>query len=136
MAQKRSVIYYRWGNMIKRCSNPNSPDFPNYGGRGIQVCARWLVYKNFENDMLKSYKKGLWLERINNDGDYEPSNCRWATPKEQQNNKRINKVITFKGITKNITQWAEYLGIKSSTLRQRYYVYKWSVDKCFMKGVA
>lgn len=81
-----------WRSMKNRCLNPNSSDFSNYGGRGIKVCERWLhSFENFYKDM-GSRPKGLIIERINNDGNYTPENCKWATYKEQNNNRRYEKL--------------------------------------------
>ena len=88
--QVGSPIYNSWASMIQRCTNPNSPDFKYYGGRGITVCRRWLTFSNFRSDMHPR-PIGLTLERRNNDGNYEPSNCIWATRKEQRQNRRDSK---------------------------------------------
>ncbi len=79
-----------WANMINRCKNPKCDRWLCYGGRGISVCKRWLKFENFYKDMGVR-PKGLTLDRINNDGNYTPSNCRWATNIQQANNKRRNK---------------------------------------------
>lgn len=126
---KRPILYAVWCTMKARCSNKKSRNYYRYGGRGITVCSEWLQYKNFEKDMLPSFKKGLTIDRIDNDGNYEPKNCRWATYKEQMNNKCNNHLISYKGITKNLKQWAEYLGIKRSTLYMRISQYGWSVER-------
>ena len=81
-------IYWAWHNMIQRCQNKKNPSWKNYGGRGIQVCERWSNVETFAEDMGFP-TRGLSLDRINNDGNYEPSNCRWATRKQQQNNRRV-----------------------------------------------
>lgn len=80
--------YISWCNMIQRCTNSNSTGYINYGGRGITICERWLDFRNFYKDMGDK-PENRSLDRINNDGNYEPSNCRWATPYEQTNNRRL-----------------------------------------------
>ena len=81
--------YRSWEALRKRCLNPNNAAYSHYGGRGIRICERWLEsYTNFLTDMGRKPGPGYSLDRINNDGDYEPSNCRWATPKQQANNRR------------------------------------------------
>lgn len=116
---KDRTLHTTWAKMKGRCYNKNSPDYPAYGARGIKVCERWQKYNNFFDDMIEGYQKGLTIDRINNDGDYEPDNCRWATPKEQANNTRKNHMITFRGQTKTLQQWSETVGIKSATIRYR-----------------
>ncbi len=81
-------IYYVWANMKQRCLNKKNPRYKDYGGRGITFCKKWGKYKNFEKDMLPTYKKGLTLDRINNDKGYSKSNCRWTDWYEQAQNRR------------------------------------------------
>lgn len=82
-------LYRIWTGMKTRCSNPNRKEYKNYGGRGIKVCKKWLTYKNFYNWAIRNgYKDNLTIDRIDNDGNYEPKNCRWITIQEQQKNKK------------------------------------------------
>jgi hypothetical protein len=124
----KSATYSAWKGMLSRCYNKNNISFKNYGGRGIIVCQRWLIFENFLTDM-GIRPDNLTLDRIKNDGNYEPSNCKWASIKEQSNNRRTNRIITFKGQTKTMQQWAEELNIYHHTLRTRLYHLKWSVDR-------
>lgn len=87
---QRSSTYKSWDAMRQRCSNPKLPFFKNYGGRGIRVCERWMKFENFVAD-IGERPAGLTLDRINNDGNYEPGNCKWSNRKEQNNNQRPRK---------------------------------------------
>ena len=119
--------YSIWGGMEQRCLNRNNHAYKNYGGRGIKVCNRWLKFENFYKDMGEC-PVGKTLDRIDNNGNYKPSNCRWATVKEQNNNRRNNHLLTFKGKTQTIAQWAKEIGINRATLSSR--IYKgWSVER-------
>lgn len=124
--QKAHPTYVSWASMLNRCRNERTPDFKNYGGRGITVCKRWLRYENFLADMGERLP-GQTLERINNDRDYKPSNCRWATKREQARNSRHNTFITFRGRRMLLIDWARELGLKAPTLCFR--LKRWSVKK-------
>lgn len=131
MADLRTKMYYRWSNIKRRCQDKNFPDYKSYGGRGINICDRWLSFENFYNDLYKNFRNGLTLDRIDNNGNYEPKNCRWATRKEQANNRRSSRNIKYQGKVKTLQEWIEYFCLKGSTVRQRYYVYKFPLEKCF-----
>lgn len=107
-----------WQGMLGRCLNKNSPVYPSYGGRGIQIEKRWLAFENFLADMGKR-PCGKSLDRINNNGNYGPKNCRWATPLEQGNNKRNNRPLTYMGETKNLSQWARHFNLSVRLIHHR-----------------
>lgn len=122
-----------WKNMQQRCYNQNAPGYKNYGGRGIRICIKWrLSFKCFLKDMGRR-PEGLTLERKDNDGNYTPDNCRWATRKEQQRNKRNNILLTHKGKTMCLGEWAEYLVMSRNTIKKRY-AYGMPVDRILAKG--
>lgn len=126
-----SKEYTCWQNMKSRCDNPLDKSYKYYGGRGIIICERWRdSFENFYND-LGEMPQGHTLDRIDNDGPYSPENCRWATIDEQGYNKRSNRLITFNGETKALTQWAKILKINVTTLWNRLYTYNWGVEKAF-----
>jgi hypothetical protein len=110
--------YDIWRGIKKRCLNPNSKEFKNYGGRGIDVCERWIVFKNFSEDMGER-PKDMTIERINNNKGYYKENCRWATRMEQGSNKRNNVFIKFNGKTQTLAQWSREMKIHSTKLRQK-----------------
>lgn len=128
-------FYNIWVNMKDRCSNPRSKFFHNYGGRGIKVSKNWLTFKNFYSDMKDLYQPGLTLDRIDNNGGYSKDNCRWATWKVQQNNRRDNRFFTFNGKTLTLTDWAIELGMKKSTLEMRWHHYHWPLERCLTEEV-
>lgn len=115
---EKHPLYCTWSGMIARCFNQKSHVYKHYGGRGISVCDRWLDIRNFIEDMGVK-PKATSLDRINNEGDYEPSNCRWATRSEQQNNKRNNRVLEFEGVRKTMSEWAREFNIPIETLFSR-----------------
>lgn len=98
--------YQCWSSMRDRCNNPSTRKYNRYGGRGIRVCDRWGSFPNFLSDMGECPPR-LTLERKNNDGNYEPSNCRWATRREQSLNKSTTRHVTAFGETKPLTVWTE-----------------------------
>lgn len=124
----RTPLYRVWAEMRYRCANPDHPDYRHYGGRGIGVCERWADFSAFLEDMGER-PKGLTLERIDNDGDYEPGNCRWATRAEQASNMRSNRIIEHNGMAMTLSQWARYLGRPLQTIAGRLNEKGWSVGR-------
>jgi hypothetical protein len=115
-------FYNNWRSMVTRCRGTAGKDsIKKYKDRGITVCEKWKKFIGFYEDMFPSYVEGLTIERIDNNGNYEPLNCRWATWKEQANNKRNTLRIEYKGEIRSLSEWADKLGISFSKLRNRYY---------------
>ena len=127
-AHLHKVLYGRWKDMIDRCRRPKNPAYKNYGGRGISVCIEWLNFKEFEKWALSNgFEPRLTIDRIDVDGDYCPENCRWVTMKEQQRNRSNNHLITYKGRTLTISQWAEERNINHDTLFSRINKRHWEI---------
>ena len=115
-------IYSIWRMMLQRCERIEHKYYAYYGGRGISVCNEWHDFETFEKwAYANGYKERLTLDRVNNDGNYCPENCRWATQKEQANNRSNSRRISYNGETHNIEEWADILGINKSTLASRYW---------------
>ena len=114
-------LYKAWTNMRQRCAYPKDVNYHRYGGRGITVCAEWSDdFASFRDwAMANGYTDNLTLDRIDNDGNYSPDNCRWATPSEQQSNLRNNLYITVGSETKTAREWSRITGIKYSTIITR-----------------
>ena len=123
-----------WSSMLTRCRNPNSSNWRLYGGRGIRVCTPWLDFPSFLSDMGKR-PKGCALERIDSNKDYTPANCRWATPKEQANNRRNNRTLTHQGRTQTMAQWADECGLKPTTLKRRLDKLGWPLERALSEPV-
>ena len=122
-------LYGVWNNLKNRCTLSNLKDWKTYGGKGISYDSRWESFENFKDDMSPTYKAGLSLDRIDNDKGYSKENCRWATWLEQNNNKTNNRRFFYNNKLLTLTQWAKELGVNRSRLSQRYYVYKWSIER-------
>jgi hypothetical protein len=116
---RRSPEYRIWVGMKNRCLNLNCENYADYGGRGITVCERWNKFENFYADMGPR-PNGTSINRIDNDGNYEPGNCHWATNKEQHRNKRSTVMIEWQGEKIALAELADRLGIKYQTLWKRY----------------
>ena len=125
-----------WRNMKTRCSNPNIEEYHRYGGRGIAVCdAWWGSFLAFYADMGTRPTSGHTLDRIDNDGDYEPENCRWITRKEQAQNRESNHRLTLDGVTRTLAEWANACGVKADTIGRRLRL-GWSAEKALTTPVA
>jgi hypothetical protein len=119
--KSRSKTYRAWSGLKQRCFNQKEKQFKDYGGRGITVCERWVnSFEAFLADMGEC-PEGMSIDRIDNDGNYEPGNCHWTTKKEQSRNTRGNHPITFNGKTQTAIEWAEELGISAGIIRNRLY---------------
>jgi hypothetical protein len=120
-----------WKSIKSRCYDHNNIYYKDYGGRGIKVCDRWLEkFENFFEDMGKKPSSNHSIDRIDVEGDYEPSNCKWSTTKEQNRNKRSTVWLEYNGIKMCMADWADKLGIKYKTLSARFYK-GWSVERMF-----
>ena len=112
--------YMAWLNMKARCYNSGYKNYHRWGGRGITVCDRWRdSFVNFFEDMGLKPSTGHSMDRIDNDGNYVPDNCRWATRTEQDSNTSVNNLITANGVTKTATEWGFLLGVQGSTISRR-----------------
>ncbi|WP_102158692.1 hypothetical protein [Zhihengliuella halotolerans] len=114
-----TALYLRWRAMLARCEDPNHRGWKNYGGRGIEVADEWHDFETFRSDMGASFALELELDRIDPNGHYKPSNCRWTTRADQQNNRRNNHRVTWRGETRTVKQWATATGIKANTILYR-----------------
>jgi hypothetical protein len=123
-------LYTIWALMKYRCCNPSRKEYKRYGGRGIKVCDEWMEFKSFmEWSIANGYSDDLTLDRIDNDGDYAPSNCRWVSRQVQAFNKSTNRYITHNGQTKTITQWASDSNIPYYVLKKRIDVLHWDFER-------
>ena len=122
-----TLTYKKWTGMHRRCRGHNPKDLAYYGEKGIGICDRWKSYESFLADM-GACPPGMTLDRIDNSKGYEPANCRWASTQVQANNRSIAKVLTFKGESLNLTEWARRMGIGQPTLSYRMKA-GWSVEK-------
>lgn len=130
---RRSRLYSIWTNMKTRCNNTNSQDYYKYGGRGVSICSAWNnSYESFKEWALSSGyidNPQCTLDRIDVNGNYEPENCRWATPEQQANNRRNTINIAFRGEEHTLSEWAKICGIKYHTLFARLYILNWPIEK-------
>ena len=126
-------IYAVWLEMKRRCLNKNNHKYSSYGGRGISICSEWVSsFISFYNwSVNNGWQQGLQIDRINNNGNYEPSNCRWATQKEQARNKRSNIVIEYNNQSLPLCDWCEKLGLYYKTINKRISRMGWTAKEAF-----
>lgn len=125
-------LYRTWSNIIQRCENTKNPSFHNYGGRGIKICDRWRhSFQAFIEDMGPR-PSGMSIEREDTNGNYEPSNCRWATRAEQARNTRAKRLIEFEGQMRHVAELAEQFGIAMKTIHWRA-SQGWTMEKVLSK---
>lgn len=127
--QSHTRAYKSWATMIQRCTNTKNPKYPRYGGRGIRVCQKWLQFAGFFEDMGPC-PDGCTIDRKNNDGNYEPGNCRWATQKEQARNKHNNRLVAIHGQNRPVAEWCEILGLSHVMVRMRLHR-GWPIERAF-----
>lgn len=125
--KSKTPTYGVWFNMIRRCEQSNHKSFHQYGGRGVKVCEEWKSFAGFLSDMGER-PDGYTIDRIDTNGNYEPGNCRWATQKTQQNNRRNNRLLTANGLTMTMQAWAEVNGLTADAISKRIDS-GWSVDR-------
>jgi hypothetical protein len=126
-----NITYSSWASMRSRCNSPTNPNYPRYGGRGIKICKRWDSFLLFVEDMGERPSTEYSIDRIDNDGHYCPSNCKWSTVKEQRNNQREGgrgKLIEFNGERFCMRKWAEKIGLSEGTLANRIRI-GWSIER-------
>lgn len=126
-------LYNVWMSMNHRCYTKSDCNYYKYGARGITVCDEWRNDFKAFYDWSKShgYKEGLSIDRIDNNGNYEPSNCRWVTRLVQANNTRRNQMITYLGKTQSLPDWCRELNLNYKTTRTRINDYKWTIERAF-----
>lgn len=128
--QSTTRLYNVWSCMKKRCYNKTFEAYKDYGGRGIIVCEEWLDFANFEKwARATHYSEGLTIERIDVNGNYCPENCKWATRKQQANNRRSCLLYTYNGETHNLMEWCNLLDLDYKNIHNRLYKLKWSFEK-------
>lgn len=131
----KSSEYTIWARMRERCMVKSDAGYANYGGRGIRICARWNEFPLFLADMGPRPSPNHSIDRIDVNGNYEPSNCRWASRQEQARNTRANRLLTHNGKTMCVAAWADEVGIPAHVLSLRLNAYGWSVDRALTESV-
>ena len=135
--ESKTRLYRIWFNIRSRCNKSSHIDYPKYGARGIRVCDEWdgnfVAFRDWA--MSNGYAETLSIDRIDNNGNYSPINCRWVNSEVQNNNKRSNHYLTYNGETLTLAQWAKKFGINKNTLYSRIVKYGWNVERSLTEGV-
>lgn len=126
--------YTTWAGMVARCNNRSHKAWLNYGGRGIAVCERWSTFSNFLADMGTKPSKDMTIERVNSNGNYEPSNCVWLPRAQQARNRRNNRRLTHAGMTLTVAEWSERTGIPQRRITNRLSSLGWTVSEALTKS--
>lgn len=129
----KTRVFRIWSGMWTRCRNPRAINYANYGGRGITVCKRWNSFSAFLSDMGEP-PRGATLERKDTNGNYELSNCEWATRQRQARNRRNNRLFCLNGVTACSAEWAQMLGISRAGLMRRIDILKWPLERALTTG--
>jgi len=134
LSKNNKKLFSTWVRMKSRCLKKSNPDYFRYGGRGIKVCEEWIngFPAFYEWAINNGYADNLEIDRIDNNGNYEPSNCKWSTKKEQANNRRNNRLVTINGETKTFSQWVDIYGINPNTASSRVYTFGWDYVKAII----
>ena len=134
--ETKTRLYKIWDGMRQRCKNPNDAAFRHYGARGISICKEWDNYLKFKEWALShGYCEDLSIDRVDVNGNYEPSNCRWANAYEQSNNKTTSHYLEFDGKKQTIAQWAKELNMPMETLYRRITKYHWNIEDALTKPI-
>lgn len=131
---RQSPEYSSWKCMKDRCERSSNAGYKNYGGKGVKICERWQTFINFLSDMGMKPTPKHTIDRIDNAKGYEPGNCRWATMKEQQRNRSNNRMITFRGETKCLSEWEEIVGGSGQNVRSRLRI-GWSIERAITQKI-
>jgi hypothetical protein len=130
----RGKAYNVWRNIMYKCSDPKHVNYRHYGGRGIEVDARWHIFDRFYADMGPA-PAGMTIERIDNALGYSPQNCRWASRRDQARNRRSNRLLTLDDTTQCVAAWSEQTGIKRTTILQRLDAYGWPIERALRRVI-
>jgi hypothetical protein len=134
-AKNKNPLYQKWASMKRRCLNKNEKAYPRYGGAGVTISDEWMDFENFRRDMEPSFKKGLSLDRIDNNKGYSKENCRWIPLSQQSRNRRVVDLYEYEGKQLTTRELAEIIGIRAETMRARLKKWNWSIERAMAKKI-